>query len=534
MNAGLLAVNGSLAPASLVTVNTGGTLGGSGSVGGVSVLSGGSIAPGNSVGTLTVAGNLALAAGSTTVIEVQGPVADRINVSGTANLGGTLRLAPLGGAYNFNTPYVIVQAGAVTGNFATVNTTGSFGVGVNVAVTTTATQVLLGLTPTLLLAAPTNALPGFRTFNLRATAGALDAANRAGGNLDPFFRVYNQSAANITAAVNQLSGEVATAGPAMAFAAGDQFLSAMLDPLGYGRESMLGGRLRAGAPEGSSGLPYAVWGRAYGGFSRTGGDGADGSAARSTRVAGFVLGFDRQLAGQGVVGGAIAVGDGEATLSQGLGTARGTYGQFGVHGATRLAGFTFSGALAGTYLDLETRRTLHFLGQDRQRGDGTSWTFSGRVEARQDGQLLGGVRLQPYAALQWHQLSADGYTERSGLTGTTLGQRVSGGSHGMVRMELGGQADGAFRLGGREVRGFGRLAWGHYLVRDFTMGMGFAGLPNAGFTVRGARGDLNAALLALGAETAIAPRVTLGMRLDSELAGGVQQISGTARLRHVF
>ena len=57
INAGILAVNGSLDAASAVTVNLGGTLGGSGTVAGtVAVNNAGTLAAGNSPGTLTVGG----------------------------------------------------------------------------------------------------------------------------------------------------------------------------------------------------------------------------------------------------------------------------------------------------------------------------------------------------------------------------------------------------------------------------------------------------------------------------------------------
>ena len=40
--------------------------------------------------------------------------------------------------------------------------------------------------------------------------------------------------------------------------------------------------------------------------------------------------------------------------------------------------------------------------------------------------------------------------------------------------------------------------------------------------------------MTLGVEAEIAPRWTLGARLDGELSGRVREISGTARLRYSF
>ena len=69
VNAGTLAVNGSIASSALTTVNAGGTLGGNGTVGNTTI-NGGTLSPGNSIGTLTVQGNLVLTAAASYMVEV--------------------------------------------------------------------------------------------------------------------------------------------------------------------------------------------------------------------------------------------------------------------------------------------------------------------------------------------------------------------------------------------------------------------------------------------------------------------------------
>jgi autotransporter-associated beta strand protein len=538
VNAGTLSVNGSIADSSGVTVANGATLGGNGLLPGVIVVSGGTIAPGNSIGTLNVAGNLILAAGSTTVIELSPTAADRINVTGTATLGGTLRLVPTAGIYQFYTNYTLIQAGAVTGQFAAVSTQGIFGAGVAGTVTTAGGQVRLGLSPVLLAGGPTPAIPGSLTYNLRATAGALDSANRAGGNLSPFFNVYNQPASTIGVAVNQLSGEVATAASAMGFAAGEQFLATMLDPLGYGRESLMGGRLRPASGDGADVVPnakrYAVWGSATGAYNRTTGDAADGSASRTTRTSGFALGFDHLIGAQSMAGLAVAVGESSASVAGGQGNSRANFGQIGTYGSTRIGSVTLAGAGAFTFMDVDTRRTLYVLGNDRQTGGAGAQVYSLRAEARQDGVTAGAFRFQPVAALQWQQVNNQGYVERSYVTGSTNSLTVPGQGNGSFRSELGAQAQGSVQLGTQAVQGYARVAWAHYFLRDASMGVGFASLPAAGFTVRGARPDADSALVSAGLETQLMAGLTLGARVDSEFSGNVRQVAGTARLRYRF
>ncbi len=485
LNGGGMLVNGAVDGANVIV--NGGTLGGSGTLPGVTVANGATLAPGNSIGTITIAG-LTLEAGSTTAIEVQGGLADRIQVTGHAALGGTLRLLPLGGSYNFNTPYILLQAGSVSGQFAQVSTSGSFGAGVEANVSVTPTQVLLGLTPAPLTTA---AISTLTSFNQRSAAGALDAANRAGGNLSPFFNVYNQPASTIGLAVNQLSGEIATGTGAMGFAAGEQFLATLLDPLGYGRESMMGGRLRPGG-DGDGSAPnakrHAVWGTATGGYNRTSGDAADGSAARTARMAGFALGFDHLIGARSIAGVAIAVGESGTSLASGQGSGTANFGQIGAYGTTRFGSFTVSGAGAFTFMDVDTKRTLYFLNSDQQRAGLGAQVYSLRAEARQDGLALGGgFRALPIAALQWQQVNNQGYTESSTVTGTTHGVTVGGQSQTSLRGELGAQLEGVAQLGSVPVQGYLRASWAHYMTRDASMAVGFASLPNAGFTVRGAQ-----------------------------------------------
>ncbi|WP_293810654.1 autotransporter-associated beta strand repeat-containing protein [uncultured Bosea sp.] len=221
VNAGSLIVNGSIASSSGVTVAAGAALGGTGVVP-TTVLNGGTLSPGNSPGTLTVNGNLTFNPGSIYLAEIQGANADRVNVTGTAALAGTLRLAPLGGAYVFNSAYTLLSAaGGRTGTFSPVDTTGTFGDGVTTTVSYTANDVLLTLAPRPL----TPGIPGppgsptlgvTHPRNAYAIARSIDTAVENGGDPSSLFGIYNLPAAAIPAAVNSLSGEVHTAAPAMA------------------------------------------------------------------------------------------------------------------------------------------------------------------------------------------------------------------------------------------------------------------------------------------------------------------------------
>ena len=68
-----------------MTVNAGGTLGGTGTIDDV-VVNGGALAPGNSIGTLNVANSLTFSAASSYMVEISGTSSDLTQVTGTATL----------------------------------------------------------------------------------------------------------------------------------------------------------------------------------------------------------------------------------------------------------------------------------------------------------------------------------------------------------------------------------------------------------------------------------------------------------------
>ena len=101
VESGKLVINGNVTT-SAVTVENGGSLGGTGTIGGATLVeSGGMIAPGNSPGTLTIDDDLALNVGSILSMEIDGVLSgefDRLVVNGDLTADATLLLV-LGGLY---------------------------------------------------------------------------------------------------------------------------------------------------------------------------------------------------------------------------------------------------------------------------------------------------------------------------------------------------------------------------------------------------------------------------------------------------
>lgn len=107
------------------TVEAGGVLGGNGTLIG-DVANAGTVAPGHSIDQLTIDGDFTQAAGGTLEIEIGDGTADRLTVTGTANLAGTLLVVPDG--YAGAGSYTVLDAGRIDGAFDSVQSAVVLGV----------------------------------------------------------------------------------------------------------------------------------------------------------------------------------------------------------------------------------------------------------------------------------------------------------------------------------------------------------------------------------------------------------------------
>lgn len=114
---------GSATGTGTVYVNNTGTLAGTGTIsGGVVINSGGTIAPGNNtIGTLKLGNSLVLQTGSKTAIEVSRTTSDKITITSSAILKGTLEITNKGAAYQAGNSYTIFTAASATGNFDVIS-----------------------------------------------------------------------------------------------------------------------------------------------------------------------------------------------------------------------------------------------------------------------------------------------------------------------------------------------------------------------------------------------------------------------------
>jgi uncharacterized protein with beta-barrel porin domain len=253
----ILSVNGSITSSSGLTVNSGGTIGGTGSLPQTYLVSGATLAPGNSIGTITVAG-LSLNGGSIDA-EIQGPQNDRINVTGqVTNFTGTANLIPYGGGSPWpNFTYTIVSA-PNSADFATSSSLTLDQRAVTSALLRSGTTLIQNADgdpktfdvqwqPSNRSGATTSAMQnlGQGTSNQLATAGAVD-------------RVFRSLATNAASNANNsgtLIGSTGfTTGQAAAAGLSADFLSATSQLLSLTSNSQLTAAINSLSPE-----PYAAF-----------------------------------------------------------------------------------------------------------------------------------------------------------------------------------------------------------------------------------------------------------------------------------
>ena len=197
INGSTLIVNGSIASSSLLTVNAGGTVGGTGILPSTVIGNGGTLAPGNFIGTIMVQGNLIFNAGSMYAVELSPSAADRTNVTGTATLAGAVNATFAPGSYMSRSYTILSAAGGLGGtsfNALTTSNTSNF----NTSLSYTSTDVLLNLTAAL------GAAAGPLNSNQQSVASAINAFFNGGGTLPPAFSsLFGMTGANLTNALRK-------------------------------------------------------------------------------------------------------------------------------------------------------------------------------------------------------------------------------------------------------------------------------------------------------------------------------------------
>ncbi len=550
---GTLEVDGSIA-SSTVVVSGHGTLSGTGLVGATQIGSGGTLAPGNTMSPtamLTVSGSLAFQSGALYVVAVKPSFAAGTSVLGTAGLtGGSVQTVFAAGSYVAKS-YDILHASGGLGGTKFNGITGNVPTGFTESLSYTTTDVMLNLTMNMGSGGAT--APSELNRNQQSAANTINAFFNNGGKLTPgFVNLAGLSGSSLGNALNQVSGEAATGAEKGAFQMTTQFLNLLLDPFAGG--GVGGGMSPSGfAPEQQASLPpdvalaYAsvlkaqpapanfdarwnVWGSAFGGTSNASGNAAVGSNHLTAGDYGVAAGADYRVTPNTVVGFALAGGNTNWSLAQGLGGGRSDAFQAGLYSKSTFGPAYLSAAFSFANQWFKTSRvalgdplTANFQGQD----------YAGRIEGGYRFALpvtAASFGITPYAAVQTQLLHTPTYNETD-TTGGGFGLNYGAMSTTDTRSELGARFDNRQVVDSMPLMLRGRVAWAHDWVSDPSLQAAFQTLPGSSFIVNGASLPKDSALITASAELRLNTTWSLLAKFDGEFARNSETYAGTGTLR---
>ncbi|MDF3813070.1 MULTISPECIES: autotransporter domain-containing protein [Rhodopseudomonas] len=541
VNAGTLSVIGSIASSSLVSVNAGATLGGTGFVGNT-LINGGSLAPGNSVGTLNVTGNLAFTSTSRYMVDVTPADADRVNVSGTATLGGATVNASFAAGSYVNKHYTIVNAtGGVTGTFGSqVNT--NLPSNFTSALSYDANNAYLDLTLNL---APEASAP--LNGNQQQVANAIASSFNTNGSIPLIFGSLGPLG------LQQLSGQLRTGIQAMSFSFSNMAMKiqSVFAPiptpygaLGYADEALtdrsqrrpsdaLAAIYRKAPPRAPVFVErWNVWASGFGGSQTTDGNATIGSSRSNSLIFGAAVGADYLLS-PATTAGFMLAGGGTNFGTDGGGSGHSDVFQVGVSMRHSMASSYIAAAMAYGWQDVTTERSIG-TGLLQGRFQTNSW--SGRIEAgnRFAAPWFGGVGLTPYAAARVTALVLPAYAE-SGFGGSSIfALNTAGQTVTAPRSELGLRTDKSIALDDAILTLRGRAAWAHDFNTERSVQTTFQALPGASFVINGTPAASDAALTTAEAELRFVSGISVGATFEGEFSDVTRSYAGKGVVRYAW
>ena len=155
---------------------------------------------------------------------------------------------------------------------------------------------------------------------------------------------------------------------------------------------------------------YGFWGAAFGGSASIDGNATTGSHDTNSQVYGFAAGLDYHATPDTILGFALGGGGTHWGLDQGLGSGRSDMFQAGVYAKTRWGAAYLSGALAYSFHDVTTDRTVTIAGTDMLEAKFKANMVSGRLEGGYR-YAMPWVGVTPYGAVQVQSIALPSYGE---------------------------------------------------------------------------------------------------------------------------
>ena len=488
-----------------LTMGNGTTLMGTGLVGTTLLQNGATVAPGNSIGTLRVAGDLTFSPGSTYLVEADpnSTASDRIEVTGTANLAGSVVHVGPEGNFDSARQYTILTANAVQGQFASVQSNFAF---LDPSLGYTAQNVTLELVRKQEAGAFADAA---LTDNQRATAIALDSLASTNA-LHEYILTLPEGAP--PAVFDNLSGEL-HASVASALRGAGTTLNSL--PLTHLRT-----QLQTQVPINES----PVWIEYVG--NRQTLQHSHNAAEVKQDSNGVFVGTDYAVGEGWRLGGALGYTQGDLDIND-----RASKADLSNYSATLFGGKAFDAGVgtlnllfgtAYTWHDLDTRRYANVSGSSQKlTADYSASTAQVFSEVGYAIPLTQRTRIEPFAGLVWSDLRTRGFSE-SGGSAALEGKRAS---DKQTSSTLGLRTQTAVSLGGIEAQLRTTLGWQH-AFNDVVAHKTMAFDGSQPFTVAGAPIARNSALVGLGADVPLTPTTRVGLNYNGQYGEGNREHAG--------
>jgi uncharacterized protein with beta-barrel porin domain len=519
----------------------------------------GTLSPGGAgvIQTTALTGNLVQSAAGRllTDINIAGATSDRVNVSGTANLAGAVRVQVLNAILGPWQQTVLSAAGGTTQN----------GLSLLASPALQAQLVFPNATDVAVKSTGINFLTPGLNNNQTSLANAFNGVAQTSGLGGPVFNFLLNGVTSVPGynlALTQLSGEAATGTQQTIFDAMNTFMGTMLDPFNRGSTSMPGTSVSGYASEGDASAyasdgrkrtaaerdAYAmftkappqnfearwnVWASGFGGSQTTDGNAAAGSNGATSRIAGTAVGADYLFSPNTIAGFALAGGGTSFNVANGLGSGRSDLFQAGVYARHTMGAAYIAGALAYGWQDITTDRTVTLAGLDQLQARFNANAFSGRVEGGY--RLVApwiGMGITPYAAAQFTTFDLPAYAEQAIIGTNNFALAYGAKSVTDPRSELGFRTDKSFAMPDGVLTLRGRLAWAHDYDPDRSIGATFQSLPGASFVVNGAAQASDSVLTTASIERKWTNNWSIAATFEGEFSNVTNSYAGKGVVRY--
>lgn len=510
---GTLEVDGQLG--GTLTVDNGATLTGLGTVGTTTLAAGATLAPGDGltpVGTLAVNGDLTFAAGSNYQVQtIPGTTTSSlVNVSGTANLAGSVVHLGENGTYAARTTYTILTASQINGTFDSVSSNLAF---LTPTLAYDAHDVMLQLQLKQAPSGPIRFVDAAHTPNQRATANALQSLPL---NSDLYSRILNLPNGAPPAVFNALSGEIHASTTSILQGVTDNVIGL---PIGH---------LRANLDADEVGVAtdaQPVWSQVFGNWRTLGGN--NNAAKVQESDGGVFVGADRAIDNGWRLGGALGY-----TASQGTVSDRASKADLDSYSATAYGGKAFdagpgkvkvTAGAAYTWSDIRSRREVNVAGLD-QTLKSTSGASTGQVftELGYALPLSPRATIEPFAGAAFSDLRMRGFSESGG----SVALEGQSNTQDVTTTTLGLHSHMALTADPLQGNLHSTAGWRH-AFGDVTPQTTLALEGSQAFTIAGAPIARNAAIMEVGADVHVSKNTTVGVSYNGQFGAGYQQNAGS-------